>query len=446
MRYNVIKASIILSLILSIVGSVYAGDVLQKQILNAKNKVMPALVHIEPVKEIFSAGKRVKVQVTGSGMIISPDGYVLTNNHVAEKAKHVKCTLENREEVYAEVIGLDALTDLAVLKLDQSGRNGQPFPFIEFGDSNNLEVGDIVLALGSPLGLSRSLSMGVVSSIDRYFEDRGQMVSPFNLWIQTDAAINPGNSGGPLVNLEGKVVGINARAIFFGENLGFAIPVNTAKLVIERIKKEGKVNRSWIGVEWQEIKEYRNYVGIENLEGVFVAQIDNGSPAEQAGLKAGDLITKVNGEKVSAVYKEELPIIRKLISEIPVGSDIEIQYTRDKTQFTAIIKTEQRGKFEGNEFECESWGLSVEELTPRIIKNLRLKDDKGVLISGVRTGSIADEVDIFRGNVIRYIDDTELEDLDHFKHIYKTLETLPEKGVMLRLVYRNVTHFGLLKE
>ena len=138
--------------------------------------------------------------------------------------------------------------------------------------------------------------------------------------------------------------------------------------------------------------------------------------------------------------------MNKTAGEIPVGSDIEIQYTRDKTQFTAIIKTEQRGKFEGNEFECESWGLSVEELTPRIIKNLRLKDDKGVLVSGVRTGSIADEVDIFRGNVIRYIDDTEIEDLDHFKHIYKTLETLPEKGVMLRLVYRNVTHFGLLKE
>ena len=446
MRYKLFKIIFVFLVSIILVGSGYAGDELQQQILKAKNKVMPALVHIEPVKEIFSSGKRVKVQVTGSGMIFSPDGYVLTNNHVAEKAKHVKCTLESREEVYAEVIGLDALTDLAVLKLDQSGRNGKPFPYIEFGDSDNLEVGEFVLALGSPLGLSRSLSMGVISSIDRYFEDRGQMVSPFNLWIQTDAAINPGNSGGPMVNLEGQVVGINARAIFFGENLGFAIPVNTAKLVIERIKKEGQVNRSWIGVDWQEIKEYRKYLGKENLDGVLIAQLDDSSPAQNAGLKSGDMITKVNKAPVSAVYKEELPKIRKLIAEIPVNSDMSVTYVRGENELSTIIKTEQRGKFEGNEFECESWGLSVEELTPRIIKNLRLKDDKGVLVSGVRSGSMADEADIFRGNVIRYIDDIEVKDLDHFKQIYGSLEELPENGIMLRLIFRNVTNFALLQE
>jgi len=446
MRYKLFKVIFGFLVTIIFVGSGYAGDELQQQILRAKNKVMPALVHIEPVKEIFSSGKRVKVQVTGSGMIFSPDGYVLTNNHVAEKAKHVKCTLESREEVYAEVIGLDALTDLAVLKLDQSGRNGKPFPYIKFGDSDNLEVGEFVLALGSPLGLSRSLSMGVISSIDRYFEDRGQMVSPFNLWIQTDAAINPGNSGGPMVNLEGQVVGINARAIFFGENLGFAIPVNTAKLVIERIKKEGQVNRSWIGVDWQEIKEYRKYLGKDNLDGVLIAQLDDGSPAEDAGLKSGDLITRVNKMPVSAIYKEELPKIRKLIAEIPVNSEISITYVRDKKESRTVVKTEQRGKFEGNEFECETWGLSVEELTPRIIKNLRLKDNKGVLVSGVRSGSVADEADIFRGNVIRYIDDIEVKDLDHFKKIYGSLEELPDKGIMLRLIFRNVTNFALLQE
>jgi serine protease Do len=273
MHYKYYTTCLICCILLGWVIKLPADNALQKRVLQAKQKVMPALVHIEPVKEIFTAGKRIKVQVTGSGMIFSPDGYVLTNNHVAEKAKHVKCTLESREEVYAEVIGLDALTDLAVLKLDLSDRADKQLPFVEFGDSDQIEVGELVLALGSPLGLSRSLSMGVISSIDRYFEDRGQMVSPFNLWIQTDAAINPGNSGGPLVNLEGKVVGINARAIFFGENLGFAIPINTAKLVIERIRKEGRVNRSWIGVEWQEIKEYRNYLDLHELDGALIAHM-----------------------------------------------------------------------------------------------------------------------------------------------------------------------------
>jgi len=230
------------SIFILLSGNLIAQKNLQSEMLTAKNKVLPALVHIEPIKEVFSSGKRVKVQVTGSGVIFSPEGYVLTNNHVAEKAHNVKCTLANRDEVPAEVVGLDALTDLAVLKLDLSKKDYKTVDFAEFGDSDKLEVGEIVMALGSPLGLSRSLSMGVISSLDRYFEDQGEMVSPFNLWIQTDAAINPGNSGGPLINLQGEIIGVNARAIIFGENLGFAIPINTAKLVIERILIETSRN------------------------------------------------------------------------------------------------------------------------------------------------------------------------------------------------------------
>ena len=183
-----------------------AQNEFQEQILEAKNEVLPALVHIQPVKEIFASGKRVKVKVTGSGVIISPEGLVLTNNHVAEKAKYVMCTLSNKDEVPAKVVGLDALTDLAVLQLDLSGKDYKTVDYAEFGDSDKLQVGQFVMALGSPLGLSRSVSLGVISSLDRYFEDRGEMVSPFNLWIQTDAAINPGNSGGPLFNLDGEVV------------------------------------------------------------------------------------------------------------------------------------------------------------------------------------------------------------------------------------------------
>jgi len=285
MIYNRI---IILLFIYVSVGS--ASSNLQKQILDAKNKVLPALVHIEPVKEIFADGKSMKVQVTGSGIIISPDGYILTNNHVAEKARYVFCTLSNRDEVPAEVIGLDALTDLAVLKLDLSEKDYKTVSHAEFGDSDSLEVGEIVMALGSPLGLSRSLSLGVISSIERYFEDSGEMVSPYNLWIQTDAAINPGNSGGPLINIEGEVVGINARAIFFGENLGFAIPINTAKLVIDRILKDKIVKRSDIGIEWQEIKDYRKYKKDLNLEGVLISHVDKDSPGKIAGLKPGDLV------------------------------------------------------------------------------------------------------------------------------------------------------------
>lgn len=424
----------------------FTSEDLQLKILEAKNLVLPALVHIEPVKEVFASGKRVKVQVTGSGIIFTPDGYVLTNNHVAEKARFVNCTLANRDEVPAEVIGLDALTDLAVLKLDLSDKDYKSVDYIEFGDSDSLKVGELVLALGSPLGLSRSLSMGVVSSIDRYFEDRGQMVSPFNLWIQTDAAINPGNSGGPLVNLKGEVIGINARAIFFGENLGFAIPINTAKLVIERILKEKTVKRSWIGVDWQEIKEFKKYKKNPQLQGVLISNVEEGSPADKAELKAGDLVYAINDQSISAEYLEELPKIRKLVSEIPVGTRISVQYQRNDINKKTTLVTDQRGKFEGNEFECKRWGLSVKEITPRIANSLNLDDEKGVLISGIRVGSLADEAEIFRGYVIRLVDDIEIEDLEQFKQVYQQLEDIPEKGIMLQLHFRNTTRFALLKE
>jgi serine protease Do len=433
-------------LLLLITQASFASEDLQLKILEAKNKVLPALVHIEPVKEVFASGKRVKVQVTGSGVIFSPEGYVLTNNHVAEKARLVYCTLSNRDEVPAEVIGLDALTDLAVLKLDLSEKEYNSVDFIDFGDSDSLQVGEIVLALGSPLGLSRSLSMGVVSSIDRYFEDRGEMVSPFNLWIQTDAAINPGNSGGPLVNLKGDVVGINARAIFFGENLGFAIPINTAKLVIERILKEQSVRRSWIGLDWQEIKEFKKYKKNPDLEGVLIANIEEGAPVEKAGLKAGDLVYSIDGQSISAEYREELPKIRKLISELEVGTNISLNYIRDDVKKQTTLTTDQRGKFEGNEFECKHWGLSVKEITPRVVQNLNLVDERGVLVSGTRIGSLADEAEIFRGYVIKTVDNTEIENLEQFKEVYEELQDIPEKGIMLQLYFRNSTRFALLKE
>jgi len=423
-----------------------AQDNLQSQILAAKNKVLPALVHIEPVKEVFADGKRVKVQVTGSGVIINEDGYILTNNHVAEKARTVYCTLGNRDEVRAEVVGLDALTDLAVLKLDLSDKDYKTVPYAKFGDSDSLEVGEIVMALGSPLGLSRSLSMGVISSVDRYFEDHGEMVSPYNLWIQTDAAINPGNSGGPLINIDGEVIGINARAIFFGENLGFAIPINTAKLIIDRILKDKMVERSDTGIEWQEIKDYRRYKNNLTLEGVLISDIETGSPGELAGLKSGDLIYEINKKSMSAIYKEELPKIRKFVSEIPVGSNITLKYLRNGEKHETRLITNKRGKFEGKEFECDTWGLSVKELTPRIIKNLKIKDKKGVLVSGVIAGSPADEADVFRGYVIRDVDNMKFDDLDQFKEVYEKVKSLPPKGRMLQLTYKDALIFALLRE
>ena len=337
---------------------------------------------------------------------------------------------------------MDPWTDLAVLKLDLKKAGLKKVPYAKFGDSDKIEVGRIVMALGSPLGLSRSLSLGVISSIERYFDDVGEMVSPFNLWIQTDAAIN---SGGPLVDLNGRIIGINARAMIFGENLGFAIPSNTVKYVIDQIKNYGEVERSYIGVDWQEIKEYRIYKNQPNLEGVLVASVEPNSPAEGAGLKPGFLITKINNKKVSALYKEELPKIRLLISNLPIDTKMTFEaLTQDGVKQIGLI-TNKQGKFSGNEFICDEWGLSVKELTPRIVKNFQLESDKGVLISSLRRGGKADEATVQRGYVLVSVNGEAIKDLDDFKKKYKTYTEDENGSYLLFLKFAKRNRYALIE-
>ena len=432
-------------IILFITSSLFSQNNFQEKILAAKRKVFPALVHIQPVKEFFAEGEKQKVQVTGSGVVISSDGFVVTNNHVAEKANFVKCMLSTKVEVTAKVVGLDPWTDLAVLKLNLEEAGIDSLPYAGFGDSEEIEVGQIAIALGSPLGLSRSLSLGVISSVERYFNDEGDMISPFNLWIQTDAAINPGNSGGPLVNLDGEIIGINARAVVFGENLGFAIPANIVTYVVEQIIQNGGVERSNIGVEWQEIKEYRESYQLPNLQGVLVAGVEKNLPSEIAGLQAGDIVTKINDNFVSAVHMEELPKIRLLISNLPVKSKINFEIIRNGKKHKIIIESDRQGKFQGNEFNCEEWGLSVQEITPRIVKNFQLKSDRGILISSVKNGSKGSKADVRPGQILHKVDGVEIDNLEDFKVKYEKFKTLNEKSFLLFLQYGQNNQFALIE-
>lgn len=432
-------------LIILITIPVWAQENFQTKILEAKNKVFPALVHIQPVKEFFSEGEKQKVQVTGSGVVISSDGYVVTNNHVAEKANFVKCMLSSKIEITAKVVGLDPWTDLAVLKLNLQEANIDSLPFAGFGDSDQIEVGQIAIALGSPLGLARSLSLGVISSVDRYFNDEGEMISPFNLWIQTDAAINPGNSGGPLINLNGDIIGINARAVVFGENLGFAIPANIVKYVVNQIIQNGEVERSNIGVEWQEIKEYRESLKQPDLAGVLVAGVEEASPADLAGLKAGDIVTQINGNNMFAIHLEELPKIRLFIANLPVKSKIHLTVLRNGKSQQIVIKSDKQSKFRGNEFICEEWGLSVQEITPRIVKNFQLKSDKGILISSIKAGSKGSKAEVRPGQILRKVDGIEIVNLEDFKTRYEKYKKQTEKSFLLFLQYGQNNQFALIE-
>ncbi|GAB4377789.1 MAG: DegQ family serine endoprotease [Calditrichia bacterium] len=418
---------------------------LQQSIFAARNKVMPALVHVEPIKSFFTTGERRHTLVTGSGFIFSAEGYILTNHHVVENAEKVKCTLWNKKELSAEVVGSDPSTDVAVLKLIFDEGEMDSLHVARLGNSDSIEVGQIVLALGSPLGLSRSVSMGVISSIDRYFADTGSMVSPYNLWIQTDAAINPGNSGGPLINLDGDVIGINARGVFLAENLGFAIPINLAKEVADKLIAGQKIRRSWIGMEFQPIKEYREYLGIAELRGVLVAGLDPLSPAQEADLRPGDVVQQINEIPVNAEYDEDLPTIRKIIADIPPHEEVSFRIWRNGK--TKVIKLETRLEpFEYlPEFECREWGLVVKSITQPIFRVHNMKDYDGVIVSGVKSGESADQAGLRAGDIIRVVNQKRISSLSDFKELYQKLVGEKEKFVYFEVLRDGATYFAALK-
>ncbi len=413
-------------------------NAVQEQIYDARDKVLPALVHIQPVIKDYRTGELKKQEVIGSGVVFHPDGYVVTNYHVAGKAERIICTLNNREQVTAVYVGGDPSTDLAILKLEPGEYPG-PFVVAEFGDSDSVQVGQQVLAMGSPLALARSVSSGVISTKDRYFSSdyrlpSGEQTGRYNLWIQTDAAINPGNSGGPLVDLDGRIVGINSRATFLANNLGFAIPVNIVKEVIAAILSTGSVTRSWIGVHAQALQELEDYFGTGRNTGVLIASIDPGSPAEASFLKAGDVILEVDGEQVSARFVEELPAFYHRIASHEPGTEIELKVLRDDQVYTFGVVTRSLGELQGEDFECPEWGFTVKAITQQMQISNQLRDTLGVLVTGVRRVGPADLGGLRAGDVIRSVNKKPLTDLSSLIKTYNQQAADSADKILLKVL------------
>jgi len=420
-------------------GCVTTGGATQRTVIRAKDRVAPALVHIRPVKQVFAQGKREEILVLGSGFIISPDGYVVTNEHVVGEASFVECVLSNKEEVEAEVVGADRYTDLAVLKL----ASDDPLPFVKLGSSSALESGQTVLALGSPHGLARSVSLGIVSVTDRYLEEQDDVVSPYNNWIQTDAAINRGNSGGPLVNLKGEVVGVNARMLVGAENVGFAIPIDTARDVVDQIIKQGRVSRSWVGVTVQEMRRKTND---PSVRGVIIADIEPLSPAQEAGLKPGDIILSIAGTLTNARFEEDLPAIRKLVADIPVGSEAVFRVARGDEEIDVAVTTEERSDLKGDELEFEEWGFTASELTPEMVRRAQLPGRTGVAVSGVQVGGIAFKAGLQQGDIVLKMDDAVADNLAGFRRLYEERIASSQRLVMMVVQRGAVSRFVLIKQ
>jgi len=357
--------------------------------------------------------RKFKQRSLGSGFIISKDGYILTNNHVVEDADEVKVTLSDEKTYDAKIIGTDAKTDLAVLKIDVD----HDLPLVPLGDSGTLEVGDWVIAIGNPFGLERTVTAGIVSA-------RGRVIGsgPYDDFIQTDASINPGNSGGPLFNLQGEVVGINTAIVAGGQGIGFAIPVNMAKDLLPQLKT-GKVSRGWLGVQIQKVTpELAESFGLDSEKGALVADVVKDSPADKAGVKTGDIILSFNGQEVDSMRK--LP---RIVAAVPPGSKVKMKVLRHGKvkKLKVVIAELKNGEEAGAGREkgsVESLGMSVRQITPELAGHYGLPLDSGVVISRIDPDGLAAEGGLRTGDIILQVNNFDIETVKDFRQAVKKAE------------------------
>jgi serine protease Do len=382
------------------------------------NQLFDAVVRIDVREVAFEDGaKRLSASI-GSGVILTKDGLILTNAHVANRrAVELSVTLSSLERVSARLVGWDHWTDLAVLQLDlaEVKRRGLKFTPAEFGNSDDLFVGQTVYAVGTPFGLTRTATRGIISNNRRYFEDsrgvNGYETGAFNTWLQTDAAINPGNSGGPLVTEDGKVIGISSRGYLGANNLGFAIPASTAKRVMTGLMHDGSITRSYLGLKPRALQDLENFYSLALNTGMLVDSVDRGSPADRAGLRGGDILLAVNGVKVDGRFPEQLPPIQNLIASVPVGATVKLTVKRGAQTTDYNLVTEKLESRVGEEWVLEKWGLSVRKVSRTYARENQLDDATGVLVIGVQPGFPADVAGLSRGDIITKVNRQPVTDL-----------------------------------
>ncbi len=378
--------------------------------------------------------KEFKQPSLGSGFIIDEEGFVVTNNHVIEDADQIKVKLKDEREYDATIVGRDPNTDIALLKID----SGQDLPTVKLGDSDELKVGQWVVAIGSPFGLEHTVTAGIVSA-------KGRVIGsgPYDDFIQTDASINPGNSGGPLLNLNGEVVGINTAIVASGQGIGFAIPVNLAKGIIVALKTEGEVTRGWLGVAIQDLSgEMAEYYEVENKNGVFVIDVFEGDPADKAGIKPKDIILEVNGEKIKNSRK-----LTSMIAGIPVGETAKIKILRDGKEKTVKVKIVKRDESklasrDRPKEQAEEFGIRVSNLTPEMAQQLNIAETSGVIVTEIQSDSKGEEAGIRVGDIIKEINRRPIETVADYQQILSQVDSGESVNLFIR---RKNTGFLVVK-
>lgn len=378
-----------------------------------------------------------EVPGSASGFIFDDEGHILTNNHVVAGADEVEVTLMDGREFDATIIGQDPNTDIAVIKIE-----GDDLPMVRLGDSDNLRVGDWSIAVGNPLDLKGTVTVGVISAMGRV-NLRIQGGAPlYQDFIQTDASINFGNSGGPLTNIEGEVIGVNSAINAQANGIGFAIPINLARDVASALIEEGKVVRGFLGVRPQEItRGMAEAMGLDDTEGVIIASVEDETPASEAGIEAGDVVTSFGGVEITTV-----PQFRRIVAGVTPGEEVEVRVVRDGRRLILTATLEERrdtfvaGEEPEEEEEATWFGLDVLSLDDRRIADLEIEVTEGVFVVNVDTGSPASDAGIEPGDIIVKIADREVGNLNDYRSIMRDVD---ESGrAFLVMVQRGqYTHF-----
>jgi serine protease Do len=376
-------------------------------------------------EKYFKRRPREDARASGSGVIVDPKGYILTNNHVVENAREITVRLSDSRKFTATLVGRDPKTDLAVLKIDSP----DPLPVAEMGDSDRLKVGQWAIAIGNPFGLDRTVTVGIISATARTRVG----LATYENFIQTDASINPGNSGGPLLNLDGRVIGVNTAIVAAGQGIGFSIPINEARLVMNQLIKTGRVVRGWLGVAIQDVTdELASSFGVREREGVLVADVIKGGPAEKAGVRPGDVVVEFNGTKI-----REVPDLQRRVAGVAPGETVKLAVVRDKhlvvvsvaigempAEDTAVAAVER---------ETEGLGMQAEALAPDAAERLGLPFSQGLIVTDVASGGPADRAGLRRGDVILEVDRRPVMDVAGLR---RALAAAPSGKAVLLYVHR----------
>ena len=439
------------AVVLGVVGSVAPGpagaggpsatlaaldfrDVIRRE----TRKVFPAVVFIKCLKRDLQSGRKMDTEVTASGFIISPKGEVLTNWHVVDKAVQVRCLLRDGRAMEATVAGTDKDTDLALLEL-KVPRGSPPLPHARLGDSTRLREGDFVMAMGAPWGLSRSVSIGIVSCTRRFLTDH----SEYSLWLQTDASISPGHSGGPIVNTAGEVVGVIALGALIGGDLGFAIPSETVGHIVSQIRRYGRVQWSWTGLRLQPLKDFNRNIYFDATCGVVVGGTDPESPARRADIRARDRIVKVNGVAVNAMTEEDLPAIHQQLGLLPKRKPARIELVRDGRPVCVTIVPREKGQVEGEELDCPRWDFTVKAINQFDNPDLYFYRKTGVFVYGIKSDGNASSSELRTEDILLKVDGVEVHTLGDVKKIHaKAIANMQQKHRVVLTVLRN----GLMRQ